>query len=502
MIYALAWNNAAWARILARVLACRPGTRLCLLPEGQAEFAPLLAQELARQGVDVNRVQVGTLEEGENTPLFLLPLAALPPHADPGPLLNDIALACAAPLMLGAPLPGLPLPQGYVPQGEDNGQPLAPAAFEDHFTEAALQLLARDESRFYKAEALRRTLGLPSLIPSIMAEIPRPEGGLRRVRTHGLDLGDQLSAFYGKHRSGWNYALGILAPLHNPKAPYLESFVEKRFNWGDWMNDHQPPLEKPWLGFFHVPPHFPAWFSQTNSFLHIRETPRWKRSLPWCRGLFTLTHWLKEQLEPLTDLPIRVLPHPAESVNALWSPQAYLAQERPLVLQAGITYRNLHAVHMLGEGPFAKMILRGPHLGTFNTLYTQEENWLLEQDKYRPGADANTVYADFMENQEYDRLFSENVVLCEYYTASASNTVVECIVRNTPLLINPLPPIVEYLGEHYPLYFNSYEEATEKLCSKETVLAAHHYLADMDKRFLSPEHFLTGLMESDLYKSL
>ena len=33
---------------------------------------------------------------------------------------------------------------------------------------------------------------------------------------------------------------------------------------------------------------------------------------------------------------------------------------------------------------------------------------------------------------------------------------------NTPIVINRLPAVVEYLGADYPFYFNSLEEARDK----------------------------------------
>ena len=61
---------------------------------------------------------------------------------------------------------------------------------------------------------------------------------------------------------------------------------------------------------------------------------------------------------------------------------------------------------------------------------------------------------EHLSDSAYDELLSENVVFLNLIDASAVNTVIECIVRNTPLIINRLPAIVEILGEDYPLLSN------------------------------------------------
>ena len=55
----------------------------------------------------------------------------------------------------------------------------------------------------------------------------------------------------------------------------------------------------------------------------------------------------------------------------------------------------------------------------------------------------------------YDRLVLRNVVVIDLLAASANNAVLEAISMNNPVFISRLPAVVEYLGEGYPLYFDS-----------------------------------------------
>ena len=142
----------------------------------------------------------------------------------------------------------------------------------------------------------------------------------------------------------------------------------------------------------------------------------------------------------------------------------------------------------------------GGSAASFQSLYAQEEAALVEAGRYEPGLDAGTVYLDFLDDATYDAVFTENVIFAEYYAASATNSVLECIARHTPMLVNPLPAIVEYLGKDYPLYFTSYEEAGAKAADAGAVLAAHEYLAAMDKTRFTREFFLESILNSNVYR--
>ena len=83
----------------------------------------------------------------------------------------------------------------------------------------------------------------------------------------------------------------------------------------------------------------------------------------------------------------------------------------------------------------------------------------------------------------------------------ANNAIIECIARNTPVLVNRLPAVEEYLGKEYPLYFETLEEVAEAE-DMDLLRETHEYLLRMPKQWLSGSYFRRSLMESDLYRSL
>ena len=97
-----------------------------------------------------------------------------------------------------------------------------------------------------------------------------------------------------------------------------------------------------------------------------------------------------------------------------------------------------------------------------------------------------------LSNNEYDNLFISSIIFIFLFDASAVNTIIEAIVRNTPILVNKIEPVVEYLGINYPFYYENMEEATIKLNDIKLIKKTHEYLKKMDKTFLNVESFINN----------
>ena len=74
----------------------------------------------------------------------------------------------------------------------------------------------------------------------------------------------------------------------------------------------------------------------------------------------------------------------------------------------------------------------------------------------------------------------ENIVFVDFFDAAANNTVLECIIRNTPIIVNKLEGVVDYLGEDYPLYFTNLDDVPEMLSNIDKIISAHQYLLNLD----------------------
>ena len=115
--------------------------------------------------------------------------------------------------------------------------------------------------------------------------------------------------------------------------------------------------------------------------------------------------------------------------------------------------------------------------------------------------DASVITYRTMSNADYDMLLSENIVFLKLIDAAAVNTLQECVVRCTPIVVNPLAAIVEILGEGYPLYYTSLDEVCN-LITLENISAAYDYLVNMDKTSLRISSFMESIVSSEIYQNL
>ena len=301
------------------------------------------------------------------------------------------------------------------------------------------------------------------------------------------------------HRSGWAFALEALAPLHDPQGILFDSFLERTFSWyerGERKRD-RIPYREPWIGIIHNPPGVPRWHDYQSSPQAILARQSFRESLPNCVGLFTLSEYLRQWLAQRVAIPVSSLIHPTEIPPIRFSPEAFRANPQPSVIQIGWWLRRLHSIYQLDAGRYRKVMLAVGHR-YFKHMLQRDRDRMPLTDKQLE----SVTVLPFVSNEEYDRLLSQNIVFCDLIDSSANNVIIECIARNTPLLINRLPAIEEYLGRDYPLYFSSLDEAALKLAQVEILLETHEYLRELPKERFSQQAFLDAFLHSDVYHNL
>jgi glycosyltransferase involved in cell wall biosynthesis len=315
-----------------------------------------------------------------------------------------------------------------------------------------------------------------------------------------IDMSAALKGNYGNHRSGWGYALHSLSPLHNELGIWVDGFVEKKFVWGSDPGDRRnnpKPYKKPWIGFIHVPPYVPRWFQSEQAPKTIFSTKLWQESIEYCQGIFCLSEYHKAWLQEHLDVPIARLWHPTETPDIKFSMDAFLANPHRKVVQIGWWLRKLHSIYYVPTKRIKKGILRTgePHI---EEMFVAEKKVLnLKQDE------SSVEQISYLPNADYDRFLSQNIVYVEFYDTSANNIIIECLVRNTPILVNPLPAVREYLGEHYPFYFHDLEDAAKKADNIGLIEETHNYLKSHPLKIkLTAEYFLQSFAESAIYRNL
>ncbi len=315
-----------------------------------------------------------------------------------------------------------------------------------------------------------------------------------------INLREQAGVQYGMHRSGWGYAMRSIRDLHNPRGVYLDAFIERSFTW--YPKQKKRPHLEPWVGFLHVPPHIPEWFDQRQSNRAIFEHELWKLSLPYCRGLYTLSAYHRRYLEPKLNIPVNNLIHPTETPELKWTPENYRRTPEKTIVQVGWWLRRLYSIYLLPVKRAAKIFLRKED-GDMDAMMKAELAHMENREQVTEEVLRSVRTVRYLSNENYDRLLAESIVFLDLYDSSANNAIVECIVRGTPVLVNPIGPIVEQLGPDYPFYFATLEEAAAKAEDEGLIVKTHEYLLELPLREkLSGDYFRKSLMESEIYRGL
>ncbi len=321
--------------------------------------------------------------------------------------------------------------------------------------------------------------------------------------SHGpvkFNFGNQIQQSFGAHRSGWSYVLAGLERFHDPSAPvYCDAFIEKKFVWGGDAGEGGAgpviPYDKPWIGFVHVPPNIPSWFQSEQSNQRIFSRRSWKKSMEHCKGLFVLTEYHRQHLERMLkpNFPISVLRHPTEFPKVGFDYDRYIQNPRKRVVQIGWWLRKLDAITRISVPGHIPTLL-GKDDWSKNLLTYSERRASGET-----GIPGRVEKMDFLGNDAYDQLLSENIVFLDFYDTSANNAIIECIARGTPIIVSRHSAVEEYIGRDYPLLFDNYDQIPKIIGDRNRILLACELLKnELLRRPLTLDAFLDNFASSEV----
>ena len=364
------------------------------------------------------------------------------------------------------------------------------------------------------------------------------------------------NSFRGLHRAGWQYSIDALAFLDSPYGIYLDTYLDCTFGWAADLLTRQGllPYTNEWVGFIHHT--FDEDFSKNNC-SNMFKSKLFQLSLHCCRGLFCLSDYLAQRVRQelnvlgFNQIHVDTLVHPTCFVEKNWTVENYSENQDKMILNIGAWYRNPVSINRLAHFCYSNdhrvTRLCGKRMEntippqTF-TLRVDDEitmvsgnNWVKYLVKYlNDGSDSyathlkealkcrcsdnseitisnsDELFYEFIHSvrpvatvsdQDYDILLSRNIVFLDLVDASAVNTLIECIVRGTPIIVNKLPAVVELLGEGYPLYYTKIEEVPS-LLDVDKITDAHIYFTLLDTEKFRIETFVSAFLESSICKQV
>ncbi len=284
------------------------------------------------------------------------------------------------------------------------------------------------------------------------------------------------------HRSGWPYAMRHLRRHADERSiVLLDDYVERTFLFDDHRR-FETVHSGPWIAICHHPPDMPEWYSDQR-LQYLENSQRWRDSFRSLRLVVSLGENLTSWVRNNWGKPCVTVRHPSCTPRDCWSFQRFERNPVKRLIQVGTWLRNTQAVYHV-ECPELLKKTRLVQVGG----WVQRANRACRRRYGSKPASADVEDIPPLSNQQYDRLLSENVVFLSLIASVANNTIVECIARNTPLVVNRLPGPVSYLGADYPLFYENLDEVPE-LLTYEKILSAHNYLRVVNKQFLSGFEF-------------
>jgi hypothetical protein len=289
------------------------------------------------------------------------------------------------------------------------------------------------------------------------------------------------------HRSGWHpIAKSLHDTLYNKDGIVF-------YDWADKVFKEKTILINPWCGILHNVIRYPKHEyiqKYTDRIYPLEELvtqPHFLKSLKSCKGIFTLSKNTAEFLKTAVNCEVYALTHPIlhEGKKFYW--KEYLLNKK--IVTIGQWLRRYHSICELKTSQ-KKILIK-------TNGYDSDYKEMLKYSTC-----SNVEIKNYLQPVQYDKILASCLVFLHLYDVAACNVVLECIIRATPLLINKLPATLEYLGESYPLFYETLKEAEDKLNSSDLIHKAHLYLKNANKDKLSVNYFISSLAESKIYQDI
>jgi len=321
--------------------------------------------------------------------------------------------------------------------------------------------------------------------------------------------------FSSQHRSGWPFVVSGIYSYNNPYNILMDTYCDATFGWA-----RESPLAKRglipytqlWTGWFH---HVPYLEFNQNHLTNVIESKEFKQSLNTCVGIFVLSEylasWFRDKLKEY-NIPIFNLIHPTNLEVKIFDDSSF--KDIKLV-NIGGWLRNSYSIYEVSvPSDIKKYKLRGKDMDDYfppsdlfpislervekerkNTTFFYSLSEYLKRGSLDKVSDhiSSVTVLEHLSNDEYDNLLINCVVFLDMIDCSAINTLIECMARGTPLIINRMPQTEEYLGKTYPLFYDNLDEV-KNLFDRKLLRSASMYLLSIRNK-VSIENFQKDFLE-------
>ena len=286
------------------------------------------------------------------------------------------------------------------------------------------------------------------------------------------------------HHSGWSYALETLRKVNNSEGVRLECFLDKNFCW---INSKKETIEEDWVGILHNPIESPKWYLKKVRNINLFDSTYFLKSIKNCKGLYVFSENEKKTLYKYLNkigqnLKINVLRHPIKESTNKWSFEKFCLNKK--IIHIGWWLRDIQSFYELDiDINKVRIKLDNSIESKISALFELNNNSVTEIEN--------------LNEQEYDNILCNSIVFINLIDSVVNNTVLECIERNTPILINRNASIEEYIGKDYPLFYDNISEIKDLISYDNLIKANLHLKTIQLSRDLGSQ-----IQSSKIYKSL
>lgn len=281
---------------------------------------------------------------------------------------------------------------------------------------------------------------------------------------------------YANNNNVDTYEDSIIFYVENKNCNYnkmkniiFNDWLEKRYIWG---TDNSSIYNNNFISFIHDPP------CNDNMFLHkmnrdnksiLEKNEKFLQDKSKLKILVTLSEYHKNYITKNIDINTNIisLQHPLEleSNKYCFNFDKFINNDKKKLYMIGAWLRKYDTFAKI---KYDKVIV----MKKTNDNYVKNE-----LSKYQNIE--NITIINHMNNDNYDKIFHDNIIFLDTYDTVCNNVVLECIANHTPLLVNYNVSTVEYLGEDYPFYCTNAYDATHKLNDFKLIKMTHNYLKEL-----------------------
>lgn len=278
--------------------------------------------------------------------------------------------------------------------------------------------------------------------------------------------------FWEHHLSsgGWGWVSNLIYKKFNNNNAKIDLYTAYEYQV---RNNY---LNGPCIAIFHQ-----VISGYERSLENLISQKNWRHNKQKIIGAITVSHDQAEFLSRQGIKNISCILHPTPLNVGKWKLDNFLKTNR--IIHIGVHCRNLEFFSRLAHEQF----------GGLNYFYVMVKKKEVEPEFIRK---YKVPIISRLSDNKFNKILKDSIVFLQLDSATANNTVLECIARGTPIIINPKGGIMDYLGKNYPLYYRSYGEAANlirKIKSDPKILVSTQNFLEKIKSKFHKDKFIQSL---------